>query len=88
MIYQEHPSVGAVLHVHSWWSEPIPVTQTNYPCGTLELATEVADLVRQAGDPSKAIIGLKNHGLTITGTSISDILERVLDKIVTQVPMA
>ena len=88
MIYREHPSVGAVLHVHSWWSDPMPVTQTNYPCGTIELAAEVASLIRQAGDPSKAIIGLKNHGLTITGRSISDIIERVLDKIVTQVPMA
>jgi ribulose-5-phosphate 4-epimerase/fuculose-1-phosphate aldolase len=88
MIYREHPSVGAILHVHSWWSDPIPITQTNYPCGTIELATEVSDLVRQADDPSQAIIGLKNHGLTITGTSISDILQRTLPNIVPQVPMS
>jgi Class II Aldolase and Adducin N-terminal domain len=87
MIYREHPEVGAILHVHSWWSDPIPVTETNYPCGTFELANEVADLVRQYGDPTQAIIGLKNHGLTITGTSISDILARILGKIVPQVPM-
>ncbi len=88
MIYREHPSVGAILHVHSWWSDPVPVTQTNYPCGTIEVATEVANLVRQANDPAQAIIGLKNHGLTITGTSIADILDRTLGKIVPQVPMA
>ncbi len=87
MIYREHPSVGAILHVHSWWSEPVPVTQTNYPCGTIEIATEVAGLVRQSGNPARAIIGLKNHGLTITGTSVWDILRRIEGKIVSQVPM-
>lgn len=88
MIYREHPEVGAIVHIHAWWRDPIPSTQVNYPCGTYELATEVADLVRQAPDPTRAVIGLKNHGLTITGRSIREIFDRIEGKIVPQVPMA
>jgi hypothetical protein len=62
-------------------------TEVVYPCGTEELALEVAELVRQAPDPSRAVIGLKNHGLTITGHSLDEILERVGPSIVRQVPM-
>jgi hypothetical protein len=62
-------------------------TETVYPCGTEELALEVAELVRQAPDPSRAVIGMKNHGLTITGHSLDEILERVGPSIVRRVPM-
>ncbi|MFL5804710.1 MAG: class II aldolase/adducin family protein [Roseiflexaceae bacterium] len=88
MIYRAHPEVGAIVHIHAWWRDPILSTQVNYPCGTYELATEVADLVRQTPDPSRAVIGLKNHGLTITGRSIPEIFARIDGKIVPQVPMA
>jgi ribulose-5-phosphate 4-epimerase/fuculose-1-phosphate aldolase len=88
MIYREHPEVGAIVHIHAWWRDPIPSTQVNYPCGTYELAAEVADLVRHAPDPSRAVIGLKNHGLTITGRSIPEIFARIDGMIVPQVPMA
>lgn len=87
MIYREHPQVGAIVHVHAWWRDPIPSTQVNYPCGTYELASEVAELVRQAPDPARAVIGLKNHGLTITGHSIDEIFARIDGMIVPQVPM-
>jgi ribulose-5-phosphate 4-epimerase/fuculose-1-phosphate aldolase len=87
MIYREHPGVGAIVHIHGWWRDPIASTQVNYPCGTYELAAEVADLVRQAPDPSRAVIGLKNHGLTITGHSIPEIFARIAGMIVPQVPM-
>jgi ribulose-5-phosphate 4-epimerase/fuculose-1-phosphate aldolase len=88
MIYREHPEVGAIVHIHAWWRNPIPSTQVNYPCGTYELAAEVADLVRQTPDPSRAVIGLKNHGLTITGRSIPEIFAHIEGMIVPQVPMA
>ncbi|HEU4324711.1 MAG TPA: class II aldolase/adducin family protein [Roseiflexaceae bacterium] len=88
MIYREHPEVGAIVHIHAWWSDPIVSTQVNYPCGTYELAAEVAELVRQAPDPSRAVIGLKNHGLTITGHSIAEIFQRIEGKILPQVPMS
>jgi rhamnose utilization protein RhaD (predicted bifunctional aldolase and dehydrogenase) len=52
------------------------------------LAAEVSELVRQAPDPSCAVIGLKNHGLTITGHSIREIFERIDGMIVPQVPMS
>ena len=86
MIYREHPEVGAILHVHAW-IEGTPATEINYPCGTVELATSVADLVRQAPDPSRAVVGQKNHGLTITGHSLDEIFDRIESSILRQVPM-
>jgi ribulose-5-phosphate 4-epimerase/fuculose-1-phosphate aldolase len=86
MIYREHPEVGAILHVHGW-IEGTDSTDVNYPCGTIQLATAVADLVRRAPDPSRAVVGLRNHGLTITGHSLDEIFDRVGSKITRKVPM-
>ena len=86
MIYREHPKVGAILHVHGWIRD-IRSTDFNYPCGTRELGQAVADLVREADDPSRCVVGLKNHGLTITGTSLDEIFDRVEGKILRTVPM-
>lgn len=86
-IYREHPEVGAILHVHGW-VRGAPSTEAVYPCGTEELAREVAGLVRDSPDPARAIIGMKNHGVTITGSSLDEILERVGPHIVRRVPMS
>ena len=86
MIYGEHPSVGAILHVHGWM-EGVRSTDFNYPCGTRELGQAVADIVREADDPAKCVVGLKNHGLTITGKSLDEIFDRVEGKILRTVPM-
>jgi hypothetical protein len=87
MIYREHPQVGAILHVHAWM-DGVRSTHINYPCGTYELAATVADLVREAPDPGHAVIGLKNHGLTITGESLDEIFARVDGRLLRQVPMS
>ncbi|MGA7672113.1 MAG: class II aldolase/adducin family protein [Nitrolancea sp.] len=87
MIYQEHPGVGAIFHVHAWM-DGITSTEINYPCGTIELARAVAELVRQQPNPDRAVIGLKNHGVTITGPSMDEIFERIEGKIIPQVPMS
>jgi ribulose-5-phosphate 4-epimerase/fuculose-1-phosphate aldolase len=86
MIYREHPDVGAILHVHGW-IDGTQSTEVNYPCGTLQLAASVADLVRRAPDPVHAVVGLRNHGLTITGESLDEIFDRVGADIVRNVPM-
>ena len=86
MIYREHPSVGAILHVHGW-IDGTPSTDVNYPCGTIDLATAVADLVRRSPDPVHAVVGQRNHGLTITGESLDEIFGRVGDRITPRVPM-
>lgn len=86
MIYQEHPSVGAIIHVHAWM-DGIKSTHINYPCGTRELAVAVAELVRQEPDPSRTVIGLKNHGVTITGHSLPEIFDRIEGKLINDVPM-
>jgi len=86
MIYQGHPDVGAILHVHAWM-EGIAATDVNYPCGTQELAEAVADLIAKEPDPSHAVIGLRNHGITATGETLSEILDRIESSILRQVPM-
>jgi ribulose-5-phosphate 4-epimerase/fuculose-1-phosphate aldolase len=86
MIYQEHPEVGAIVHVHAW-IPGVQATEFNYPCGTAELAGAVADIIRQAPEPGRCVVGLKNHGLTITGPSLDDIFERIEPVIEVQVPM-
>ncbi|MET0276516.1 MAG: class II aldolase/adducin family protein [Acidimicrobiia bacterium] len=87
MIYREHPEVGAILHVHAW-IEGTHATEINYPCGTVELAESVAELVRQAPDPSRAVVGQRNHGLTITGHSLDEIFERIDGRVTARVPMS
>ena len=85
-IYQEHPDVGAILHVHAW-IEGIPATEVNFPCGTEELADNVAALLAAEPDPAHAVIGLRNHGITATGASLEEILDRVAPSLLRQVPM-
>jgi hypothetical protein len=80
------PLRGRHHHVHAWM-RGIPSTEINYPCGTLQLAKAVAELVRQAPDPARAVVGLKNHGITVTGPDLEDILERLERDIIRQVPM-
>lgn len=86
MIYKEHPEVGAIVHIHAWM-DGINATEINYPCGTVQLAETVTELVRKSDEPEKAVIGLKNHGLTITGHDLDDIFERIEGRIIPQVPM-
>lgn len=86
MIYRAHPTVGAILHVHAW-VEGIPATDVNFPCGTEELARSVADLVAGEPDPGRAIVGLRNHGITATGPSLDEILDRLEPRVLRQVPM-
>jgi hypothetical protein len=86
LIYREHPEVGAIIHVHAWMGG-ISSTQFNYPCGTYQLGQAVAEKVREAPDPASAVVGLRNHGLTITGRNMDDILERVDGKLLQQIPM-
>lgn len=86
MLYKEHPSIGAIVHVHAWM-DGIDSTHINYPCGTYELAYEVAQLARRQPNPGRAVIGLKNHGLTVTGSSLQDIIERIDGRLLPTVPM-
>lgn len=86
-IYQEHPGIGAILHVHAW-VDGIEATDVNYPCGTEELARSVAALVRRAPDPDHATVGLRNHGITATGSSLEEILDRIGPRVLREIPMS
>jgi ribulose-5-phosphate 4-epimerase/fuculose-1-phosphate aldolase len=86
MIYRAHADVGAILHIHAW-VEGVPATDINYPCGTAELARAVADIIDAEPDPTRAIVGLRNHGITATGDSLLEIIERITPNLLRQVPM-
>jgi ribulose-5-phosphate 4-epimerase/fuculose-1-phosphate aldolase len=86
MVYQHHPDVGAILHVHAW-VEGVPATDINYPCGTAELAKAVSDIIDAEPEPTRAIVGLRNHGITATGDSLLEIIDRITPNLLRQVPM-
>jgi len=85
-IYREFPGVGAIVHVHAWIDQVICTTQS-YPCGTSELAENVVKLLKTCKNPEQAEVGLKNHGLTITGPDIGEIFGRIKGRLQTKVPM-
>jgi hypothetical protein len=43
--------------------------------------------VAAASDPGHAVVGLRNHGITATGESLDEILDRIEPRVVPQVPM-
>jgi hypothetical protein len=47
----------------------------------------VAALLATVSDPGRAAVGLKNHGLTITGNSLEEIFSRVRGKLLREVAM-
>jgi len=86
MIYKELPDVGAIVHVHAWIDGVLCTTQT-FPCGTSELAKNVVELLKKTANPGRTEVGLKNHGLTITGPDIRDIFQRIRGRLNVNVPM-
>ncbi len=86
LIYRTYPEVGAIVHAHAW-IEGVPCTRQNYPCGTRELAREVAALLRTLPDPGRGAVGLKNHGLTITGRTLEEIFSRIRGRLLREAAM-
>lgn len=86
LIYRTFPDIGAIVHVHAWM-EGVLCTRQNYPCGTRELAEEVVNLLHQTDNPSQTAVGLKNHGLTITGANLEEIFNRISGRLQIEVPM-
>lgn len=86
MIYKAFPEVGAIVHAHAW-IRGVKCTRQNYPCGTIELAEEVLSLLKTTDDPTSTAVGLKNHGLTITGKSLQEIFRNYSHKLVKEVKM-
>jgi ribulose-5-phosphate 4-epimerase/fuculose-1-phosphate aldolase len=86
LIYRTFPGVGAIVHVHAW-TDGVLSTGQNYPCGTIELAEDVARLLARTGRPERTSVGLRNHGLTITGPSLDEIFGRIRGQLRTEVEM-
>ncbi len=79
LIYKAYPDVGAIVHVHAW-IDGVLCTRQNFPCGTIEL-------LEQTDTPARTEVGLKNHGLTITGPSLDEIFDRIHGRLRTEVQM-
>src|ERR1044072_6640054 len=75
-IYQENPEIGAILHVHAR-IKGIPATDINYPYRRAALATSVVQIIAADPDPEHAVFGLRNHGITAAGESLTEILDRI-----------
>lgn len=86
LIYRTFPDVGAIVHVHAWMDDVVS-TRQNYPCGTRELAEEVVSLLKHTDCPVRTAVGLKNHGLTITGPTLAEIFRRIEGRLLREVPM-
>lgn len=86
MIYRAFPRTGAIVHVHAW-IDNVLCTAQSYPCGTIELAENVVELLMKTSSPERTEVGLKNHGLTITGPDIKDIFSRIRGRLKINVPM-
>jgi ribulose-5-phosphate 4-epimerase/fuculose-1-phosphate aldolase len=86
LIYREFPETGAIVHVHAWIDDVLCTAQS-FPCGTSELAENVVELLKKTSSPERTEVGLKNHGLTITGPDIRDIFQRIHGRLKTNVPM-
>lgn len=86
LIYRTFPRVGAIVHVHAWM-RGVKCTKQNYPCGTKELAEEVVGLLDETENPARTVVGLKNHGLTITGPTLDEIFDRIRGQLLREVPM-
>lgn len=86
LIYDKFPGIGAIVHVHAWYDSIASTTQV-YPCGTRELAENAVNLLQSLPVPEKAVVGLKNHGITITGSDINDIFDRIRGRLILNVPM-
>ncbi len=87
LLYEAFPSIGAIVHAHAW-IDGIASTRQNWPCGTVELARDVRALVGQQPDPGAAEVGLRNHGLTLTGRTLDAIFERTSSRLRREVPAA
>ncbi|MGC8487189.1 MAG: class II aldolase/adducin family protein [Clostridia bacterium] len=85
-VYRRHPEIGAIIHIHAWVDD-VATTTVNYPCGTVEMGDAMSDLLDRDLHPERTIIGLKNHGITATGPTFQDILERLEGRVRTTVPM-
>lgn len=86
IIYKAFSEIGAIIHVHAWINGVFCNNQ-NYLCRSIELAQEVLDLLRMIDNPVSTAIGMKYHGLTITGKYLQEIFEKFSSKLVTEVEM-
>ncbi|MBU0732222.1 class II aldolase/adducin family protein [Patescibacteria group bacterium] len=75
-IYQKIGKINAVFHGHTLDIPNVPVTDKEYPYGTLELADSVADLAEKTN-----FLIAKNHGFFSLGRTMDDAGKQIINKI-------
>lgn len=80
-IYKKYKKINAIFHGHcELFNEfieefPMPITNTEHPYGSLELAESCINTIEKSG---QFFIYLKNHGYVSAGESIEDASKKVL----------
>lgn len=71
-IYKKIPKAKAILHVHTDDLYSRPLSNYNYPCGTMEERDSIVSIM----DQTQPIIQMKKHGVIITGETLYECLEK------------
>lgn len=74
-IYEKLPEVHAILHVHTDDLYHRPLSNYNYPCGTMEERDSIVSIM----DTEYPVIQMKKHGVIITGDTLFECLEKWKD---------
>lgn len=73
-IYQKLGRINAVFHGHRLDIPGVPVTEKEYPYGTLELADSVADLAEKAN-----FLIARNHGFFSLGETMEEAGKQIIN---------
>ena len=88
MIYQEHPGVGAIVHVHAW-VDGIDATDVNYPCGTEELARSGRrPRSRRGRSRQRRSSACATTASPSPAPSLDEILDRIEPRVLAEIPMS
>ena len=85
-IYERHPAVGAIVHVHGW-IEGVHCDRRQLPVRQRGARRQRLGAHRHGERPGHAVVGLRNHGITATGSTLKEILDRIEPQLLTQIPM-
>lgn len=69
-IYKKIPEAQAILHVHTDDLYHRPLSNYNYPCGTMEERDSIVSIM----DNEHPVIQMKKHGVIITGDTLHQCL--------------
>jgi ribulose-5-phosphate 4-epimerase/fuculose-1-phosphate aldolase len=72
MIYDARPDAAVILHAHALDLKNAPVTEREFPYGTVEFARSAVEVLKDHD-----LVILKNHGFVALGKTVSEVYERL-----------